>query len=299
LLLALGSADAEVLGVGTVAGNVELEKCTVNSLRVLELAGRADVPVAAGCDRPMVQPLATAANVHGGDGLGGVGLPAPRTQASGEHAVDQMIRVARERPGEVTLVALGPLTNVAVALLREPSLPRLFKSLVLMGGAFAHAGNMSATAEFNIWVDPEAAKTVFEAGFATTVVPLDATMLAMLSDEHLEKLGSGSVAGFARDVTRDYMELYNRRRGRRAAAMHDPLATAIALDRTLMVESSEIPVTVETRGEWTRGMTVGDRRVGERDDAPPGRATVCFRADAGRFFERFVGALRGLDLQGR
>ena len=295
LLLALGSPDADVLGIGTVAGNVELEKCTANSLRVLELVGRAEIPVSPGCSRPLTQPLETAANVHGGDGLGGVGLPPPRVTPCGEHAVDQMIRIARDRPGEVTLVALGPLTNVAVALLLEPELPRLFRKLVLMGGAFAHAGNMSATAEFNIWVDPEAAKAVFEAGFDTTIVPLDATMQAMLTDEHLEQLGSGAVGQFARDVTRDYMELYNRRRGRRAAAMHDPLATAIALDPSLMTESSDIPVTVETRGEWTRGMTVGDRRVGQRADSPPGQATVCLKADADRFFDRFVGALRKLD----
>ncbi|HZQ98224.1 MAG TPA: nucleoside hydrolase [Chloroflexota bacterium] len=295
LLLALGTPGTQVLGVGTVAGNVELTKCTHNTLRVLELAGRADVPVAAGCVRPLVQPLATAAHVHGDDGLGGVALPLPTAQATGEHAVDQIVRLARANAGQLTLIALGPLTNVAVALQREPDLPRLVKELVLMGGAFARAGNMSATAEFNVWVDPEAARSVFEAGFRTTIVPLDATMQAMLLDEHLDRLGGGQVARFVRDVTRDYMELYLRRYGRRAAAMHDPLATAVALDPSLAADAPELPVTVETRGEWTRGMTVADRRLGERPDSPPGRGRVVFRADADRFFEAFLDALRRLD----
>jgi purine nucleosidase len=292
LLLALGHPDAEIVGVGSVAGNVEVDKCTQNSLKVLELAGRGDIPVARGCDRPLVQPLHTAAFVHGSDGLGGSNLPPASLSPTGEHAVDQIIRLAAEQPGEITLLAVGPMTNVAVALMRRPDLPTLVKQVVIMGGAFAHPGNSSPTAEFNIWVDPEAAKMVFEAGFALTVVPLDATMTAMLEDEHLASLGDGRKAAFARDLTNDYMALYARRRGRRAAAMHDPLATAIALDPTLMTDAPTLPVTVETAGQWTRGMTVADRRFGERDDAPPGRATVCLAADVPRFFDAFLTALR-------
>jgi purine nucleosidase len=276
LLLALGHPAAEIVGIGTVAGNVEVDQCTENSLKVLERAGRADIPVARGCGRPLVQPLQTASGL------------AP----SGEHAVDQLIRLASAQPGEITLVAVGPLTNVAVALMRQPALPRLLKQVVVMGGAFAHPGNSSATAEFNIWVDPEAARMVFEAGFALTVVPLDATMQALLDDGHLAALGDGPKAGFVRAITADYMALYARRRGRRAAAMHDPLATAIALDPTLMTDAPSLPVTVETAGAWTRGMTVADRRPGERDDAPPGRATVCLAADVPRFFDLFLSALR-------
>lgn len=292
LLLALGHPAAEIVGIGTVAGNVEVDQCTENSLKVLKLAGRVDIPVARGCSRPLVQPLRTAAYVHGNDGLGGAGLPASGLAPSGEHAVDQLIRLASAQPGEITLVAVGPLTNVAVALMRQPALPRLLKQVVVMGGAFAHPGNSSATAEFNIWVDPEAARMVFEAGFALTVVPLDATMQALLDDGHLAALGDGPKAGFVRAITTDYMALYARRRGRRAAAMHDPLATAIALDPTLMTDAPSLPVTVETAGAWTRGMTVADRRPGARDDAPPGRATVCLAADVPRFFDLFLSALR-------
>jgi purine nucleosidase len=295
LLLALGRPEVEIVGIGAVAGNVEVDRCTENSLKVLELAGRGDIPVARGCARPLVQPLHTAAHVHGGDGLGGASLPAPRLAPSGEHAVDQLIRLVEARPGEITLVAVGPMTNVAVALMRQPALPTLFKNVVIMGGAFAHPGNSTALAEFNIWADPEAARIVFEAGFPLTIAPLDATMQALLDDDHLASLGDGAVPDFVRAVTRDYMAAYARRRGRRGAAMHDPLATAIAIDPTLMLEAPELPVTVETAGAWTRGMTVADRRPGDHPDRPPGRATVCLTPDAGRFFEMFLPALRAED----
>lgn len=292
LLYALGRPEVEVAGIGVVAGNVEIDKCVENTLRVLRLKDRADIPVARGCERPLLQPLHTAAYVHGDDGLGGAALPPADRAPSGEHAADQLIRLAATRPGELTLVALGPLTNVALALLRRPDLPRLLKAVVLMGGAFAYPGNTSPTAEFNIWVDPEAARLVFEAGFPLTVVPLDATMGALLDEGHLAQLDDGPVARFVRDVTRSYMDLSERRRGRRAAAMHDPLATAIALDPSLMADAPTIPVTVETAGVWTRGMTIGDRRPGQREDAPSGRAVVCFAADAPRFFADFLPALR-------
>src|SRR5262245_53313506 len=165
ILLGLGHPEVQVVGIGTVAGNVNVDLGTANSLKVLEVAGRTDVPVARGCERPLVEPYRDAAEVHGDDGLGNSGYPGASVQASGEHAVDQMIRVAHDNPGEVTLVAVGPLTNVAVALRREPRLPGLLRNVVVMGGAFTHAGNVNAAAEFNISVDPEAALAVFEGGF--------------------------------------------------------------------------------------------------------------------------------------
>jgi purine nucleosidase len=205
-----------------------------------------------------------------------------------------MIRLARARPGALTLVAVGPLTNVALALLREPELPALFKQVVIMGGAFAHAGNSSPLAEFNIWVDPEAARIVFEAGFPLTIVPLDATMQTLLDDDHVAKLGEGAAPDFIRAVTRDYMAAYARRRGRRGAAMHDPLATAIAIDPSLMLDAPTYAVTVETAGQWGRGQTVADRRLGERSDRPPGQATVCLHPDADRFFAIYLAAITRL-----
>jgi len=291
LLFALGRPDVEIAGIGVVAGNVPVEVGTENTLRVLHLKDRPDVPVARGCDRPLVQPLRNATEVHGDDGLGNTGLPPSGWSPTGEHAVDQLVRLARSRPGEITLVAVGPLTNVAVALLKEPALPRLLKNVVVMGGAFAEPGNVTATAEFNIWVDPEAARRVFEAGFDLTAVPLDATMRAFLTETHLDSLGAGPVPAFVRAVARSYLEVYYRH-GRPGAAMHDPLAAAIAVDPTLIQEGAKLAVTVETRGDWTRGMTIGDRRPGERANAPPGRATICFAADVPRFFDQFLRALR-------
>jgi purine nucleosidase len=291
LLLALGHPGVEVVAVGTVAGNVPVAMATENTLRVVQLKGRADIAVARGCDRPLAGPPHTATHVHGDDGLGGTDLPPSGLAASGEHAADQLIRLAEARPGTLTLVALGPLTNVALALLRQPTLPTLLKNLVIMGGAFAHPGNVSATAEFNIWADPEAARVVFEAGFRLTIVPLDATMQAMLDDGHLAQLGTTPAATFARAITARYMDHYARQQGRRVAAMHDPLATAIAIEPALMTSVAEMPVTVETVGTWTRGMTVGERRAGHHVDSPPGRAAVCLAADVPRFFDLFLAAL--------
>lgn len=293
LMLALHHPDVDIVGIGSVAGNVDLDKTTENSLKVLKAAGRADIPVARGCGKPLTQPLEDASYAHGGDGLGNGGIPASGLAESGEHAVDQMIRLAESRPGEITLVAVGPLTNVAVALMRQPALPKLFKEVVVMGGAFREAGNTSALAEFNIFVDPEAAKMVFEAGFPLTIVPLDATRQVLLGPEHLAQLGSGPVAEFIRAVTRRYLERSAQLGGRPGAAMHDPLATAIALDRSMMAVAGEHAVTVETGGQWTRGLTIADRRPGERENRPPGRATVCFTPDADRFFDLFVHTVRG------
>ena len=292
ILLALGSPGVETVGIGTVAGNVDVDKGTMNTLRVLEVAGRMDIPVYRGCERPLIQRLYDASDVHGDDGMGNSGLPIPVTAASTIHAVDNMIRVARERPGEITLVALGPLTNVAMALRLEPRLPSLIRRLVIMGGAYAHPGNMSGLAEFNIWVDPDAAKAVFESEFDTTVVPLDATMQVLLTEDHLKSVGDGVLARFARSITREYMDLYEKRRGVRASAMHDPLATAIAIDPSVVLDGQKLPVTVEVDGTWTRGMTIADRRPGApRDNAPIGRALVCFKPDAARFFDMLLAGI--------
>ncbi len=292
ILLALGASAVDIVGIGTVAGNIDVDKATANTLRVLEVAERLDVPVYRGCERPLIQALHDASNVHGDDGMGNSGLPVPLTSAKAIHAVDNLIQISRARPGEITLVALGPLTNVALALRMEPRLPTLIRRLVIMGGAYAHPGNMSGLAEFNIWVDPDAAKAVMESSFDMTIVPLDATMQVLLTEEHLRAAGNGAIAGFARSITREYMELYERRRGVRASAMHDPLATAIAIDPSIVLDSELLPVTVELDGTWTRGMTIADRRPGEpRANAPIGRGLVCFRPDVDRFFDMLLAGL--------
>lgn len=290
LLFALGRPGVEVAGIGVVCGNVPVDVGVENTLKVVALKGRGEVPVARGCERPLLQTYRPAGPVHGDDGLGNAGLPPSGLAPTSEHAVDQLARLARERPGEITLVAVGPLTNVAVATLKEPALPRLLQEVVVMGGAFAAPGNVTATAEFNVWADPEAARIVFEAGFNLTVVPLDATMRALLTEDHLARLDGGPVPRFVRSVVRHYLGVYADH-GHLGAAMHDPLAAAIAVDPSLIREAADFPLTVETAGVWTRGMTVADRRAGSHADTPPGRARICFAADNERFFEAFLSAL--------
>ena len=258
LLLALGRPEVEIVGVGAVAGNVEVDRCTENSLKVLELAGRGDIPVARGCARPLVQPQSTAAHVHGGDGLGGATLPTPRRGPSGEHAVDQMIRLAEARPGEITLVAVGPMTNVAVALLRQPALPTLFKNVVIMGGAFAHPGNSSALAEFNIWADPEAAHRVFSSGLEITMVGLDVTHKALLRPVDVERLAAAGRAGkLVADLFAFYTRFHRDVYGWEGAPVHDAVAVAHVIDGSLL-RTGHIGVRVDTGPEPSRGRTHAD-----------------------------------------
>ncbi|MDI3341451.1 MAG: nucleoside hydrolase [Sphaerobacter sp.] len=301
LTYALLNERAQVLAVGSVHGNVEAELAAENSLRVLELLGREDVPVAVGAGQPVAQPLATARFIHGDDGLGNTALPPPRRKPSSEHAVDQLIRLAHERPGEITLVATGPLTNLGLALLKDPELPALLRRVVIMGGAVGCAGNITATAEANIWHDPEAADLVFRAGWPLTMVGLDVTMTVLMGPAQRQRLSRLSarqpVAGWLDRMLDFYVRAYESVLGEPVCPVHDPLAVAAALDEGV-IQCQEWPVRVELRGEWTRGMTVADRRGlaagGEALaslSAPLTRVAV--RADTARFFDGFFAALSG------
>lgn len=300
LTYALLSGKAEVLAVGSVHGNVEAELAAENVLRVLERLGREEeVPVAVGARRPMAQPLATARFIHGEDGLGGTGLSAPRRRPSGEHAVDQLIRLAHQRPGEITLVATGPLTNLGLALLKDPDLPRLLRRVVVMGGAAGCPGNITATAEANVWHDPEAADLVFRAGWPLTMVGLDVTMRVIFGPAERERLrrlaGRQPLALWLDRMLDFYVRAYERVLGAPVCPVHDPLAVAAALDEEV-VRCREWPVRVELRGEWTRGMTVAERRPLAEDSGDVGPlqgppVQVAVEADAARFFEGFFAAL--------
>ena len=195
LLLALASPELDVAAITTVAGNVSLDRTTANGLRVLELAGRSRIPLAAGCDRPLVR-LADrdASEVHGTDGLGGIALPAPAARVVDEHAVDLIARIVCEQP--TTVVAVGPLTNVAVLLARHPAAAARIEHLVVMGGS-AIGGNVTPAAEFNAWADPEAAERVFSSGIRTTVVGLDVTRRATLSRLEVDGIAAGGRVGLA------------------------------------------------------------------------------------------------------
>jgi len=274
LLYACAHRQAQILGVSTVVGNVSLAAATRNTRAVLALAGRADIPVWAGAATAISIAVRDASDIHGRTGLGHAILPEPEEPADALelHAVDSIIRAARSHSGRLILVAVGPLTNIALAVMREPELPRLVKRFVIMGGAFSEPGNVTPSAEFNIWHDPEAARIVFRAfgGVGATpviAVGLDVTRKTIIDESDVKALGSriagkphgAKLARFLEDASRFYFERMEKMLGKRIFTMHDPLAVAVALDPTL-IETRRAAVDVETVGRLTTGATVADWR---------------------------------------
>jgi purine nucleosidase len=285
--------EVEIVGVGAVFGNNSVDVTADNALRLLELYGRPDVPVAVGAARPLVQPPKLAAHVHGGNGLGDVELPEPAGRPVAETAAGLLVRLARENPGEIDVLAVGPLTNLAIALALEPELPRLVRRLVVMGGAVRVAGNVSSHAEANISNDPEAAEAVFAAGFDLDLVALDITMKTVATTEWLEELATvaGERAARTSAFLDFYADFYSGIFGVRQCAMHDPLAAAVLVDPHLVTESFEAPVQVELTGTLTRGMTVADLRPRPRDDERRPARVVTGVAEA-EFLGRMLDSLR-------
>jgi len=254
--------EAEIVAVGSVHGNVPAPVGAANALRILELVGLGDVPVAVGARRPLAQTLQTAEFVHGADGLGGHAGPLPRAQPTSESAAQQLVRLARSRPGELTLLALGPLTNLALALLLEPELPRLLRSVVVLGGALAAPGNLTPHAESNLWHDPEAADLVFDAGFANlTLVGIHITDAARADSRWLADVSAleSPRARFATLLLEHYAGFFAATFGRRMCTLHDPVAAAIMLDPDLATYR-DVALAVELRGTHTRGQLIADLR---------------------------------------
>jgi inosine-uridine nucleoside N-ribohydrolase len=257
LLLALASPELELLGVTTVAGNQTLEKTTANALRVLEFVGRGDVPVAAGADRPLSRELFIAAYVHGESGLDGPELPPPQGDPVPEHAVDFLAAAILGADRPVTLVPVGPLTNVALLLARYPEVAGNVERIVLMGGAIAE-GNVTPAAEFNIYVDPEAAWRVFHSGVPVTMIGLDVTHKALMVDAHAERLRAAGDAGRMVAELYDFFIGYHRRTyGQEGAPIHDAVAVAQVLRRGI-VETLHRHVDVDCESQLCRGRTVVD-----------------------------------------
>lgn len=281
---------AQLLGCGTVAGNCTVEQATANTLRVLELAGL-EVPVARGAGRPLAGTLRTAPEVHGEDGLAGAGVGLPSRKPSPEHAVDQILRLSRQHAGELVLVATGPLTNVAMALVLEPELARRLARLVVMGGGVRDLGNVTAAAEFNFYTDPEAAQVVLESGAPLTLVGLDVTHQVYVEEADLAPLQQVDTpqARFARHLLRFGMEAYRRLGGPARFYLHDPLAAAVALDPR-WVSGRWLALSVETQGERTRGMCVADWRRQPEAPVPagPGWAWVALQVEGRRFVGHFM-----------
>ncbi|WP_347268552.1 nucleoside hydrolase [Paracoccus sp. (in: a-proteobacteria)] len=259
ILLALASPELEVLGLSVVAGNVPLHHTERNARALCELAGRPDLAVHAGCDAPMHRKLVTAEHVHGKTGLDGVTLPEPVLPLAPGHAVDFLIEtLRRESPGSVTLVPIGPLTNIATAFQRAPDIIARVQEIVLMGGAYFEVGNITPAAEFNIFVDPEAAQLVFAAGAPLTVMPLDVTHKALTSRAWVESLRAMGRVGQAVAGWTDFFERHDREKyGSEGAPLHDPCTIAWLLQPELF-SGRLINVEIETRGEFTLGMTVAD-----------------------------------------
>ena len=260
ILLALAHPDVQVEAITTVNGNVDLDLTTANALKILDAAGK-DVPVYRGCDRPLIERPESAAHVHGIDGLGDCGLPASRKQAQTEHAVLALVRLAKENPGEFTLVAIGPLTNLAVALSIDPDLPMKFKDLVVMGGAIYARGNTSTlTAEFNIHTDPEAAHIVFSAWPMLTLLSWETTLAHVFTREVLERFFSLGTprAKFFHDTNQKILSFIKERLGQDMLFAPDGLALAAAIEPGIVTRSEKRHVSIELHGSHTRGQTVVD-----------------------------------------
>ena len=284
LLLALGSDELELRGVTVVAGNQTLEKTTANAIRVLELAGRGDVPVAVGSPRPLVHEPFVAAYVHGETGLDGPDLPPPQAEPSDQHAVDFLA----ERLEGATLVATGPLTNVALLLARYPEARP--ERIVLMGGAIAE-GNVTPAAEFNIWADPEAAARVFASGLDVTMVGLNVTHQALVTAAHAEQLrGAGRVGKVVAELLDFYGVFHREVYGFDGSPVHDAVAVAHVIDPTLL-ELQHLNVRVDCESELCRGRTVVD--VWRRSGLEP-TANVAVGIDSERFLTLLLDRLSRL-----
>ncbi len=292
ILLACASPELEVLGVTTVAGNQTGEKTWLNARRILTLIGRQDIPAARGADRPLLREPIVAPEIHGVSGLDGAELPAPGFPGLTEHAVDFLIRTILGSREPVTLVPTGPLTNVALALRREPELARRVQRIVLMGGAVRES-NVTPAAEFNIYVDPEAARIVFECGAPIVMVGLDVTNRARLSFADIDQLGSwnGRVSRVLAPLLRFFARANQEVFGFDGAPLHDALAVA-HLVRPEVIQTRRMNVVVETSGEFTRGRTVADvYGISGR----PANAEVAVEVDVPLFREMLFRAIRALD----
>ena len=305
LMLALNSPELDVRAITVVPGNVTAQQGLENALRMASLANRCDIPIAAGAQHPLFQKLITAEFWHGKNGLANVELPPTKCKVDSRFGPDLIIQMVHAAPHELTLVPVGPLTNIALAVLKDPSIVPLAKEVILMGGSIT-GGNVNAAAEANIYNDPEAAQIVFQAGWPLTMVGLDVGDRTLLSRKHLAQLGQthGPMNDFMVQVA-SYLVDLSEKFGSAGTPMYDPLAVGVAIDATL-VKAPAMHVDVETRGEFTRGETVanrrgyvernvlhGDRYVIEGADKVEPNAKVCTDVEAERFLQLFISRIRG------
>ena len=286
LLLALSSPEVELVGVSTVAGNVSLSRTTDNTLRLLQWAGHADVPVYAGAERPLVRDAVAADDVHGATGLGAAQLPKARTSSAGD-GVEFLLRTLQARPGEVTLVATGPLTNLAQAEAQVPGVLRWARQVVIMGGAVRVPGNITPTAEFNFYADPHAARQVLASEAELVLVGLDVTEQVWLEQTTLQTCTS-PYAAFCRAACEPVIAFESAHYGFAGMHIHDPVALGAALWPQLF-RTQQLWVDVEISGELTAGQVVVDQRTLASDQERLGRPVECaVDVEQVRFLELFT-----------
>jgi inosine-uridine nucleoside N-ribohydrolase len=309
IMLALNSPELDVRALTVVPGNVTAAQGLENALRMVSLANRCDVLVAAGAQHPLFQKLITAEFWHGKNGLADVQLPPSKCKADVRWGPDLIIEMVHAAPHEITLVPIGPLTNIALAIQKDPSIIPLVKEVILMGGSIT-GGNVNASSEANIYNDPEAAQIVFQAGWPLTMVGLDVGNKTLLSRKHLDELGKthGPVNDFIYQVAKFLIGL-SEKFGETGTPMYDPLAVGVAIDSSI-VTAPLMHVDVETRGEFSRGETVanrrnenernvlhhfpdGDRFVIEGLDKVQPNAKVCTEVKADKFLQLFVSRIQG------
>ena len=292
ILMAINEPSVQVVGLTVAAGNVGLQHTVANALKLVEVGNAPQVPVFKGCDAPLVHPSPDAADVHGADGFGDVNYPKANGTVHDEHAVQAILRLSHEHTGQLLLVALGPLTNIAAALKIDPTLPQRIARFVVMGGAVTAHGNLTPAAEFNIAFDPEAAKVVFDTFPMTELVDWEATIAHGLPHDQIETwLEQDSEAA-------RFYELISRRTRNWAKSLRgfgdwhsaDSLAMTVALEPTAALRTERRPLMVETRGEWTRGATVIDwnRQTGRADNVQ-----IALEVDTRAYFGRVKRALGG------
>jgi inosine-uridine nucleoside N-ribohydrolase len=305
ILLALNSPELKVEALTVVPGNVDAKQGLENALKIVSLADRCDVAVAGGVQHPLNQKLITAQFWHGKNGLAGVELPASKCKADARFGPDLIIEMVHKYPHELTLIPVGPLTNIALAVSKDPSIASLVRDIVIMGGSIS-GGNVNGAAEANIYNDPEAAQIVFNAGWMVTMIGSDVGERTLMTRKYLAELQSnhGPESDFVAKLA-DFYLTRSEKSGYSGAAMYDPLAVGAAIDPTL-VTLKDMHVDVETKGEFTRGETVANRMGSNENNVLHGdhyeiegvielkpNARVCLASDADRFLNLFVSRIRG------
>lgn len=285
LALAAGTPTIELVGITTVGGNVGLDLTTANALALREFLDLGDVPVVPGCAGALIRGPIDAAHVHGSSGLGDAVLPPPVRGVTEGHAVDFIIETLRAAPGEITLVATGPLTNVALAVRREPRIVEWARDFVIMGGSYTR-GNTNPAAEFNILTDPEAAAIAFDAGWTVTMVGLDVTLTALVTTAVLDRMRP---LGRLSELLLPSVQYYGVVTADGGPALHDAVAVAHVIDPTLLTLVPAV-VNVETTGRYTTGMTVTDFNIGDRRP----NALVATSMDVKRFWDLMLGSYERL-----